>query len=694
LIPLLWLVLAAQIGPIFPGPGTFASAPAATPGFVSEYSSNSTLTVALGTQTSGICVSFSYCANYPEPTLSGNLGILTFQYANGSTTTPTTATAHDDASNTYTCITGAVETGSGKWNGLCYASGMTAGAHSVWVTFGTTAVTQVAMKAAQYYNIAASSALDVSGSAAGTSSTTANAVSVTTTAPNDLVYVQVCRTGTPSTSSFTVGSGYTFGTTDINDGCATEWKIASSTGSVTPSMTMATASTYVEFVAAFKSATAGTAPTGMYVSRIMSWGPSTTSITTWPMQFPTTGNLLINSVVGTLTPAAVPTDGTNTWTAAGSVHVGSVSAGNSLEYYAANAAPNSTGLITAHTTGSSGDATFSWYEVQNAATNPYVARSIPDCGGSCSSPVTTSVVSQITNGLVLGAGGQAFNTFLSCTPSGCRADSSTTGGQDVSGPYQVWQNNFWFHYWLSNPATVAYSLALSGSLANNWETDFVSFLSPTGIGIVNQASNQAKTTQTLAITVPATRVGSLLTVNIGSFNATARTVSKVCTDGTTCAAGHSFTQGTGCIATDAINGLSTDCWYLLSATAGVTTVTVTLSSSASNVEAQYYEVVKGDGSAWTFDGGNHTNSGTVSASTATGPAVTTTGAADFCASNVAVTNLVTANPKAGNEFINGGTLFSNTGDGAVALLTTTAGSHNAAWTDASGTFTASIGCWK
>ena len=46
-------------------------------------------------------------------------------------------------------------------------------------------------------------------------------------------------TGTPlSTSVFVAGSGFTLGTTDYHDGCASEWEVDTGTGSITPTMTL------------------------------------------------------------------------------------------------------------------------------------------------------------------------------------------------------------------------------------------------------------------------------------------------------------------------------------------------------------------------------------------------------------------------------------------------------------------------
>jgi hypothetical protein len=682
------------------GVGAANTGVTATPAFVNEYSSNSTQTNALGTVSSGICSTNSYCAAYAEPTLAGNLGIVTFTYDNGSTSTPTTATATDDKSDSYTCVSGSVDSGSGIWNGACYSPNLTAGAHVVTVALASS-LTHVSAKVAQFNNIATASPLDTSSHNNGASSSTATGTALTTTQANDLVYFQVCRLGTPAVTSFTVGSGFTFGTVDINDGCTSEFQIASSAGSVTPSMTMASASTYVTFALAFKAANAGTAPSGMYVAHLLGWGtPVSTSTTTWNFQFPSTGNLLVLDTVGSLTPGAVPTDSTNTWSAAGTTNSAAGSAvGLSLEWYVPNATANATGLISAHTTGGPGDASWAFYDIQNAATAPFVARSEFSCGGSCTSPITQTVVPEVTNGLLMGVGGQSFNTFLTCNPpTSCVADESTYGGQSVSGPDIVWENNLWFHFLLSNPSTNSYSLNLSGSLANNWEDDYVNFLSTTGIGIVASANNQVTTGSSMTVTVPSTVAGDLGVVVIGDFDgATHRTVSSVCFDGTTCATANKMTQVTSA-QTTSTNQTQTDVWALLSLPAGKTTLTITFSGAISNAEAQFFEARKGNGGTWAGDGnGVTTNNGTVASSTITGPSITPsagTPSGDFCAAIATVSNSISSNPASGNSWQFGGNIFTNTGDAATSLLTTGASATNPTWTDASGTFNVSEACWK
>lgn len=708
-------VLPAQYGTPLTGVSWVAGSVAgAVPGFVNESSKNSTLTTfnngsgnGLGAQVASICFGYSYCIPLPEAALSGNLIVASGHYDNGSTSTPTTIACHDDQGDAFTTDSHqSVDTGSGFWVFMCYTPNVTAGAHMIYATFGTTAVTQVAMKAAQFDNIATSSPLDVSASCAGSSGSTANCASATTTQANDLCYNLAVRAGTPAVTSFTVSSGFTFGTEDINDGAASQWKVVSSAGSVTPAMTMASSSTYLEHLACFKSASAGTAPSGTYIAHLMSWGPLTTSATSFNFQFPSVGNLLVMTNAGSLIPGAVPTDSVNTWATTGSVNNGGSSAGSVLEYYVQSATANPTGLITAHTTGSSGDTTFALYDIVNAPAAPFAARGALQCAsGGCetANPMVLNYVSQMTNGFEIMAGGQAFNTFLSCTPTGCLSDAASWGDEPVDGggtpSNSVDQNNIFAHYRLSNPTVQSFSLTNSADITSTWAIDVVSFLSSSGLGIIGNATNQATSGNSLAVTTPSMHSGDLLVVSTGFYdNATVRTVSSVRT-GTSCSGGTTFTQVPSALAADIPSTLlGTDIWYLASAPSGGTSVIVCYSGATVNSEAEYWEVEKGGGGTWALDNsgnGAHVANGTVSSGTATGASITTTGVQDFCVGHIDSANNVTANPKSGNAytFYGAGTTF--TSGGAVAsLLTVTDAAQTPAWSISSGgAFNESSACW-
>jgi hypothetical protein len=453
------------------------------------YNGNST---ALGVNPSGqtACPNYSYCVPFAGKTLSGNLAILPYTYAYSAAVT---TRASDGGGDSFTCVDGAVDStttvGSNyhPHNGLCYAVNSAAGSVRGVVTFGATPVTNVAGDASQWYNVATSSPVDTSGSAAGTSSTTANAVSITTTRAGDLIYVHVCRTGTPSTTSFTAGSGFTLLTTDIHDGCATEYHVQSAAGAITPTMIMATASTYVEQVFAFKEAStgAGTAPSGIYMDRMMSWSmPQNQSAATWTFQFPSAGNFLFESIsCGHLTPSAstVPRETQITWSLAG--------VNNNLnppvitgEYYAQNASANYTGsspgLITDTFTGS-GDCTVKFYSFTGAPTSPFATWSEYGFSTSTSpATVTTTWNPNVTGPAVwIFTGGEISSTATGVvTPStGCQWTGGSYGGMNVDGPEPIDENNMWAVCYESTTGNQTFAYRFAGTNPNGQAADLAAF---------------------------------------------------------------------------------------------------------------------------------------------------------------------------------------------------------------------------
>jgi hypothetical protein len=707
--------VAAQLNVSFPGPGPIHVAASATPGFVNETSQNSTLTNVIGNNPTGqtICTNFSYCAPFADTALSGNLGIIAGHFANSTTLTPT---ASDDKSDSFTCTTGgSKDSGTNEWPYLCYFANLTSGAHNTTTTFGSTAATQITEKVAQFYNIATSSPLDGSiGSCAGASGTTANCASVSPTQVNDLIYVLVCRAGTPAATSFTAGSGFTLITEDIRDGCASEWEVDTGTGSITPTMTLNPASTYVEIVAAFKSATAGTAPSGLYVDRMMSaFTGYVHAAGTFNFQFTSTGNMLLKtSSCGSMVPGT-PSDSVNTWTLIGTTTDSAVVLS---EAYVPSALANTTGLIS-ETTTVTGDCNWLFYDFTGAPSSPIVSREVianntGNTGATlllqndtANTPDATSTGSSWlpdpTNGLVMLVHGQGFNTVTSVsTPSsGCPFDAGSYGGENLSGPGGstnpvIGNNNLWAHCYFSAGAQPWFVVNESSSTVatSAWAVDLVGVFG-TGIGIKQWTENFGTSSASLALTQLKTITsGNLL---VAAIDNSGGTVTKVCLDGTTCGAGNSFTQMTGAVSTGSGHG-ATDIWYLLSAPSGKTTATITFSASQSNVQATFTEVQKGSGS-WATDGNaTHVTNGTGSSNTDTGSSVTTTGSADYCTAIISVSNGVTAAPKSGNEFTYGNVIFANTSDAASALLTTSATTHTPTWTDsaAAGGFSSSTGCWK
>jgi hypothetical protein len=709
----------------------------ATPGFVSVSAKNSLLTVAVGTSggagmvSAATCASYSYCFPFAETSLSGNLAIVPFQYANGGT--PVTATATDDKSDSYTCIGSSAEDGStGKYLNLCYYANLpgttaTNGAHRVSVTFGTTAVTQVTAQAAMFYNIATTSPLRTSGTQVGTSSTTMTGPSVSTSA-NDLVYAYFCRTGTPvmTSASFTAGSGFTLALTQYQDGCASEFKVSSG-GSITPTMTMGSASTYIVFAAVFEasSGAAGTVPSNPYLKRVMSWGSaSSVSTSTFTFQLPNeSGDLLVSTTGGAVNYAAnsITDSGSNIWTLANQcLQAGgcATSAGYSSEFYVQNAGSNTTNTQTVNLTGT-GDVTIFLYDFAGMPTQSYTNTGSFGTHTTSTTllPATAfSYVPYATSFLTVAEGQIAFNTAVSvASPSSSISnyfDAGYYGGMTLDGgsvPESVIdQNNIWSHSYQTSTVGVQswqWNTDTNVSQSNSVGADLLAFMTSGSIGIVNNktASCQSSCTTFLTFTIPATTSGNLLVVSTGwSDGSTIRTVSKICTgNSTTCASGSQFTVVTGAVSTQTSSIFGNAIWSLLSAPAGATQITVVYSgtTSASGSEDMYYEVAKASGGSWAVDpvgGGAHVNAGASCTTTCTGAAVTTVGTLDFCAAHFSTSGTgVTANPKSGNAYIYAGTGATNfwTGDAATSLLTLTASAHTPVWQSASGTFNAVTACF-
>ena len=722
----------------------------ATPGFVSEASYNTTNNSGYGgsyqikTNPSGQsdCPNYSLCMAKTELGLSNNLEIIPYTYAAASSVS---TTATDEETNSFTCYDGSEDTSTTIRDGLCFASGTTAGDHRPYITFGTTTVSWGSGKVSEWYNVATSSALDAHNSCAGTTATTANCwggTAITTTQANDLVYVHVCRVGTPATDRFTAGAGFTLITEDINDGCATEYEIASSAGAVTPTMTIATSSssTYLMQVFAFKAASAGTAPTGWYMDKMLSWSmPSGSTATSEKMQFTTTGNLLLSLPSCGGQSVTALTSSNNTWTklasatnATNGVFIGAIHA-------VGGAASDSTGLYTYTLTGASGDCTFRLESYQGAPSSPQfgyapfgmaassAAATVPiyctsqsaisTCGGSSGTnyqPITDSNswgswYAAPMSGLYIGVGSQYANTTTGA-PSGCLLDQGSYGGMSISGP-GVWidENNPWFHCHTSGPVSLLTMTQSQSTLAAQFfELDMIGIWgSPTKTaGIKAWGENAATSGSTVVVTLGnsvSTAAGDALLVPIQVYNGTARTISTVkCNDGSTTA----LTAVPSATSTGSGHG-ATAVYYSTSAPAGCTAVTVTASGSITDLEASFFDAVGVGGSAWTVDNsgnGVHTNNGTGTGGTCTvggtacavtTTAITTTGANDLCAAAVAVSGSgIIAAPQSGNEYVYGSIIFQVDFNGMAGLLTNSAASHQPEWTDgsASDSYSSSHAC--
>lgn len=702
---LLFCCIAAAQSPLTmvgAGPGQIIAAGGSTPGFGQGIGTGSTLTNAMGT-TVNTCATRTICINFIDPPPAGSLGLLSYQ---ASDTPASSETATDDQGNTWTCGTPTDQATDAKKINICTAPNLIANTNQVKLLFSG-AATQVSVRLHWFYNVATASPTDGTSGNTGTCGSGANdctAGSFTPSTNNDLIYMVVCRTQTPAATSFTAGSTqanttWNILTTDIRDGCADQWGVQTSAGAINPQITTTGSTRYAAKALAIKAGAGGAAPSGMYVRKIQGWSTAVATSGNFGLQFPSSGNLLGNSVAcggSVMVPTSI-TDATNTWTLTGPVNTQGPHSTGML--YAANAVSNSSGLITQNTSGT-GDCTFKLYDIVGAAVAPFTGRQINfgfETSGALSTTRVFNLLPGHTNGLTLFTGQIENNTVVSFNaPSTAHFDAVFYGGEGIDGPNPMDQNGPWGHIYNTSNTLTTWTLNFADSSnKNNWDMEADSFMSATGSTaqyaqiVQRKQTATAATATTLAVTMTAITAGNLLACDIGWMSNTV-TISKVCTNGSTCTGSdaNSLTAATSngtaaCQETTANPDFHRHIYYLLSApSGGSTAIQVNYSATTVNREATCYEVTRPSGS-WAFDIAGHLDNQTGSGTTITGPAITTTSATGFMVAGVSVGNTIPqgGNPAAGNEFLTGGDIFTTTTDATQSSVVGSAASHTPIWTD-------------
>lgn len=505
----------------------------AVPGFVNSNLGSNTGTDAVGTKTDATCFTNGYCLAEIDPSLSGNL-LVVFAFWDDQVASCTTAgsvsVTNAQNADTYTAGPTAHDTVNHKFIASFYKSNATAGTRDMLIAFAGQCNTVSAI-VMQYYNVAASSPLDSAGSgnALANGTTTVTTGSFTTTVNGDLVITAACRTQNRQTAtSMTAGAGFALQHADLRDGCMVEDGIQSSAGAINPSATWAPSSGGVAVGLAFKAATQGTAPSGMYIAHRQPY--STANATTGPfsLQFPSKGNLLVSmQQCGGSTPMSLSSisDGTNTWKASGQNAwdgVGSDPLSNN--FYAENATASSSLALT-FTTSGTGDCSFWMYDIVGAATAPWLSHT-DSWKDAISGAVSSINPLQFTNGtkdvswgiypgsatsgnaMTLGTMGQQFNTSVGVTaPTGALFDSTTFGSENISGPVHVDENNFGGHQLNTNNSVQTWAITQSRTAlaVSGISTTFDSFLAFAGTKVpgwgdgIGCSSSAAGTTLTCAI---------------------------------------------------------------------------------------------------------------------------------------------------------------------------------------------------
>ena len=254
-----------------------------------------------------------YFISLPNVTGRGNTLVLgiSYPYAAGRT-----VAVSDDKSNAWVLgpTTPANPTDGQKVSRLYYALNVAPGTQKITVTFDATLYNFQAV-ISEFYNVATVAAADGGSGNSASSAPSVNAGSFTTATAGDLIYSYAFNTHpTDSVMSFTAGTGFTLLSADVQFGWVAQYAIQPAAGAINPPVTVAGGTDPFNAVGlALKSASAGSPPSPgiriVHVCHVFSFRGI-------PLQFPSTGNLLVcNTAFPPLyiNVSAMATTPSNTW---------------------------------------------------------------------------------------------------------------------------------------------------------------------------------------------------------------------------------------------------------------------------------------------------------------------------------------------------------------------------------------------
>lgn len=415
-------------------------------------------------------------------TLSGNLGVV--RIMSDDTNTPV-FTVTDEQGDTWTqAVTNT--TTNGNFQRIYYAPNMTAGSHYVNI-HTTISASFFGVKFAEFYNVATTTPLDHAICSGATSTSIASGATGTLTT-GDLIVQYADSDDAASTTSFTVGSQtnitWALGHTDLLDATAMQWGVYNSTTSFTPTFTQGTSHAYASCNAAFKAASAGTAPSAtVRPLRMIHTGMPTSAANPYVIQTPALGGLLLISFDGggdTIT--GITTSPSVTCTAAGTA---AVATGNqAARWYCPLTSTSGAMTLSVTRSGATKDGTFILYDMTGMTTLD------ADSGGqtgnnatqlsafiTCTACVTPTAAAKFA----IGNAAWDFCTAQALTlPSGAVFNRAYYTGDTIDGPQNVDQNNGQF-YLFSPPnsaLTNTYTMNCTGSVGSsigNWAAGVSSF---------------------------------------------------------------------------------------------------------------------------------------------------------------------------------------------------------------------------
>lgn len=432
----------------------------------------------------------------PNPSPGGNLLCCILGWGDQTTTWAIT----DDKSNSWTALTAL---GASDLNGnniqIFYVPNCAANTQVITLTPtpGTLPNHTPQLTLIEASGIATSSPVDISG-LSGSSSTAVTSLTTSATGTrlaNDLlIQFALGETGFSSTGEASIAAdtvnGWAMGGCDIFnpvDQHFWQWQVATGTTTITPKMTVGTATAYSSVAICFKSAAAGNAlGSGIKLIKAQSnttdnaTGRSSTS-TTINCPCPAGANLLVGAWLGASGDLTAISDSVNgSWTSA---HANNGTAGNSgvLHFwYKQNASTGGAMTVTLTTAAHPLGDTFVFYAISGAATSGAL-------GATAATTGTQSTVAQ-------------FNT-VSITPNGANnlvlAMTGVTSGNlgpDLTTPGTLMppdENNSWQLYYTPNTSAIQFKCTPTNPpnvAPGNWASQAAEFVAAPTSGVAEDDS--------------------------------------------------------------------------------------------------------------------------------------------------------------------------------------------------------------
>jgi hypothetical protein len=403
----------------------------------------------------------SYNCPLPNPTGAGNLLVIWVRYSNANS--PTISFTDNIGGNTYMQATSCLDNSNGLTESrLYYVQNVKAGVNLVSVHFSASS-SYVQMQPYEFYHVATSAALDQAACQVSRGTSISTGALPDLSASGDLVVqfsfadnvaaIGSCAVGAQSDVAWTMRAALIASPEPM----CFQYGVYGSTASFSPTMTFKTSANYISLAAAFKAASAGTAPpSGIRVAYIQHDDGGEEQNPAFSIQLPVSGNLIAELTTAGCASNSLSScayaksmSGTDTWTHVGSTYMSNT--GSSQEaigsiWYAKNVSPGLHTLTMAMNGRPGSTFPLSWimYDIVGASSNPLDLgfggagnglASISNVSSTTSPVVTFTATPSEPNEVILAEAGYEWDTFTGLT--------SPTGARFLSAYYNAETNYSW-----------------------------------------------------------------------------------------------------------------------------------------------------------------------------------------------------------------------------------------------------------